>query len=80
MSEIHESFEGKRVTFVPDFYVNRLMPLRHWAGVVVEKRTSLTGQPTKYLVLLDEQFQAEALEKDVDALEEEIQHSEPINS
>jgi predicted RNA-binding protein with PIN domain len=61
-----------RVSFHPDFYINRLIPQSNWEGVIVRVRTSDVGERTKYFVQLDEQFQAEALEKEVDVFEEEM--------
>ncbi|MBV9887570.1 MAG: hypothetical protein JO119_13575 [Acidobacteria bacterium] len=63
---------GTRVRFTTDFYITNLLPPRNWAGVITEERKSLTGQPTKFTVRLDEQYWNEALDKEVDAKEDEL--------
>lgn len=78
MSDDSNNVLGMRVMFRPDFYITRMLPPRGWAGTIVEEQKSLMGHRTKYTVLLDEEFRAEAQEKQVDAIEDEMEQCEQI--
>lgn len=70
------SLVGIRVKFGSDFYITRLLPLGKWAGTIVEERKSLSGQPTKNIVRLDECFRTDAGEMEVDVAEGEMERFE----
>jgi hypothetical protein len=62
---------GKRVRFLPGFYITRRIPQANCGGEIAMIRQSRVGEPTRYTVLLESEFQSG--EKEVDALEEEIE-------
>jgi hypothetical protein len=71
---------GMRVRFRLDFYFTRLLPPSDWAGTIIAETKSLMGQRTRYTVLLDAKFHVEALEKEVDAIEDEVEQCEQTNA
>ena len=63
---------GTRVRFTQDYYItNELLPPRNWAGVVDHEVVS-AGRPTKFVIVLDERYRAEAMDTEVEATEDEL--------
>jgi hypothetical protein len=73
---LHGTRIGTRVHFLPDFYITRLIPPNRWTGTIKEQIKSVAGLRTRYMVELDPQFQTEAQETEVDAIEEEMERHE----
>ncbi len=62
---------GVHVRLRPNFYIINFFPQNNWTGTIVQVKQSLMGQPTEYLVHLDERFQEQ--DRDVDVFEDDIE-------